>query len=228
MAIFIGRKLEEASRKWLLQQEVAFSEEPMIEVQLLDVDASVFSKIVLLDKSWIVTSKHAALWLLAHHAEIGFRSADTVFCISDKQAAILIRITQSIVIAGEKNSESLVQEVKSQKQTSVSVYLRGNRSLQLKGLDPFDVEVYHTSLLKPKVEGSFSSYLFFSSSGVESFVEGNNQISEQAKIIVIGETTAQYARNAFANEVITSANASEIEMLEMACQKVEVKGYPSA
>ena len=227
MAIFIGRKLEVASRNWLLQQEVAFSEEPMIDVQLLEVDSSVFSKIASIDKNWIVTSKHAAFWLLAHHTEIGFRTTDTVFCISDKQAEILKTIAQSIVIAGEKNSESLVQQLKNEKQTSATAYLKGNRSLQLKGLETFDVEVYHTLLLKPQVLNDFDCYLFFSPSGVESFVKGDNKISEQAKIIVIGETTAQYARNAFANEVITSANTSEIEMLEMACQMAKVKNCPS-
>lgn len=227
MAIFIGRKLEEASRNWLLQQEVPFSEEPMIDVQLLEVDSSVFSKIASADKNWIVTSKHAALWLLAHHAEVGFHATDVVFCISDKQAAILKRITQSIVLAKEKNSKSLIQQLKNERCTSATVYLKGNRSLQLKGLETFDIEVYRTSLLKPKVNGDFDCYLFFSPSGVESFVKGGNQISEQAKIIVIGETTGQYARDAFANEVIVSANASEFEMLEMAYQMMDKKGRPS-
>lgn len=227
MAIFIGRKLEEASRKWLLQKEVAFSEEPMIEVQLLDVNSSVFTKITSVDKNWIVTSKHAALWLLAHHAEIGFHATDTVFCISEKQAAILKRIIQSIVPAKEKNSKSLIQQVRNEKRTSATVYLKGNRSLQLKGLETFDVEVYQTSLLKPKVKDSFDSYLFFSPSGLESFVEGDNQIPEQSKIIVIGDTTAKYARNAFTNEVITSASASEFEMVEMAYQMAKVKACPS-
>lgn len=223
MAIFIGRKLEEVSRNWLLQQEVPFSEEPMIDVQLLDVDSSVFTKIASVDKNWIVTSKHAALWLLAYHVKIGFHATDVVFCISEKQAAILKRITQSIVLAKEKNSKSLIQQQKKGKSTAPTVYLKGNRSLQLKGLETFDVEVYQTSLLKPKVKDSFDSYLFFSPSGLESFVEGGNQIPEQSKIIVIGDTTAKYARNAFANEVITSASASEFEMVEMACQMTDKK-----
>jgi uroporphyrinogen-III synthase len=216
MAIFIGRNIEDNTKMWLNQRRVDFVEQPLIDIRLNTPNASFLHGIDAKNKSWVLSSKWAVNWLLRYHNQIGFESGEKVFCISAKQALALKQITSKIFISEQNNSESLSKLVKEKCEEELRIFLKGNRSRQITADNAFEVVVYINTLLTPCIEEEYDAYLFFSPSGIESFVYAGNQIPANADIIVIGETTAKMARNKFKNEVVVSDSPNELAMLKLA------------
>lgn len=214
MTIFIGRNIEERSKIWLRQRRVDYVAQPLIDVQLNVPDYSFFHKIEARKKQWFITSRWAAKWLNIHYSNIGFSSNDSVFCLSEKQAEIIRGFSDAVFISKERNSKSLSDLLFDTK--GLKIFLRGNRSLEASGLEIIEVEVYQNSLTKATVGNDFGAYLFFSPSGIESFIQGKNVVSEHSIIITIGETTARKARAEFPNEVFVSVEQSEWAMVKLA------------
>lgn len=230
MAISISRNIEESSKEWLTQSQVGYLSQPLIDIQLLAPDYSFFQKIAEQKKQWIVSSKWAVKWLMIHHQKIGLKLNDTVFCLSEKQANSLSEIASNVQLAEEKNTVSLSKLLQQKSKNELKIFLKGNRSLQIPVEGVMELDVYENSLLKPTVEKEFDAYLFFSPSGIESFIQGGNTIPEYSTIIAIGETTAQKARTEFSNIIHVSPKQSELEMIQFATavlnrkQLNEVKG----
>lgn len=222
MAIFIGRNIAEESKVWLHEHRIDFVEQALIDIQLIEPDFAFFQKIAGYEKLWIITSKWAALWLQLHHKSVGFYSADSVFCLSEKQANVIRTFTDAVLISKEKNLQSLSGLVQQQKQNKLCVCLKGNRSLKASGLESVEVEVYQNNLTRPVLENEFEAYLFFSPSAIDSFVQGGNQVSENARIIVIGETTARKAKTVFGEGVIVSEEQSELATIQTAMHELQV------
>lgn len=214
MAIFIGRNIEEESKDWLKLNRVDYLEKALIYIQLNDPDYSFFEKIAGQQKQWIVTSKWAAKWLSLNQSSIGFTSDDSVFCLSKKQANIISEFSDLVFVSSEKNSSSLSEMLHNRE--GLKIFLKGNLSLKVLGAKIVEVEVYQNNLTKPAVENEFDAYLFFSPSGIESFIQGGNTLPEYSTIITIGETTAEKARGQFANPVIVSPQQGELEMIQFA------------
>ena len=214
MAIFIGRNIEEKTKAWLHEHQIEFIEKPLIDIQLMEPDYAFFYKIKTQKKQWIVTSKWAAKWLQLHHGAIGFQSGDSVCCISELQADIVRKFSDSVFVSKEKNSKSLSELLHCK--GGLKIFLKGNRSLEASGLEMLEVEVYHNHLMKPLVEKEFETYLFFSPSGIESFIQAGNIVTDDAKIITIGATTAKKAKTEFENEVIVSEKQTEFGMVKLA------------
>lgn len=221
MAIFIGRNIEEKSKAWLDNQRIDYHEQALIDIQLLEPDFALFRKIEKYPKNWIVTSKWAAQWLRKYYQEIEFSNNDTLFCLSDKQAGILADFKNETFVSSEPNLKSLSKLVQQKKQHKLCVCLKGNRSLKASGLETVEVEVYENSLTKPSLENQFDAYLFFSPSGIESFVRGGNEISKNATVVVIGQTTAQKAEVTFQNQLVVSAQQNELITIQTAVQLLQ-------
>lgn len=221
MAIFIGRNIEDESRAWLSEQQVDYVEQPLIEIQLNAPDYSFFQKIAKQQKYWIITSNWAAKWLRLYHATVGFQAVDSVFCISEKQAKIIHEFSDFVFVSDEKNSKSLSELLHNK--SGLKIFLKSNRSLEASGLKIVEVEVYQNTLVKPYVENEFETYLFFSPSGIESFIEGGNTIPTYSKIIAIGETTAHKAKAGFENEVLVSTEQSELATIQKAVSVLKEK-----
>ena len=85
-------------------------------------------------------------------------------------------------------------------------------------IDVFEVKTYHTKLKSRKFDQKWSGILFFSPSGVESYVLENS--IGKASAFCIGETTASEARKHTDNVVI--ANATTVEnVLTTAVKKLK-------
>lgn len=84
------------------------------------------------------------------------------------------------------------------------------------GLQYEKIEVYHTQLLYPIIEKKYDALVFFSPSGVESFVK-NNSI-EKEMIFAIGQTTTKSLQN-YTNNPIFTAEKENIEDLLTLIQK---------
>lgn len=70
-----------------------------------------------------------------------------------------------------------------------------------------EVECYQTSLTPRKIEGKYQGVLFFSPSGIESFLEMNT--AGEMVAFCIGETTASEARKHFENVIVSKVSTIE-------------------
>ena len=120
-----------------------------------------------------------------------------ILCVGEKTA-------QSIRIAFKKepliiknSSEELGNEITLRNYESITFFNGNLRRKEIpiiirsKNIDLEEVMVYKTNLTPHKIKTKFDGILFFSPSGVESFLK-NNSFSENTTIFAIGSTTAQY------------------------------------
>ncbi len=191
-------------------------------------DFSFFNQLENKDKSWIITSSWAAQWLKKYHAEIGFKSSDNVFCISEKQAGILSEITFKILISKEKNAKSVAELVNENGKGKTVVYLKGDKSLNVFQIENnfniqlFETEVYRNLPVVQKVDADFDAYLFFSPSGIENFIEAGNSTSQSAQIFTIGKTTGNSAKQFFTNQVYESPVQDEFGFIEFTANRLKI------
>jgi uroporphyrinogen-III synthase len=223
MALFIGRNIEEASKVWLNNQQINYVAEPLIDIELIAPDYHLFQKIAAYNKNWLITSKWAAMWFKFYFNELSFNSADSVFCLSEKQAQIIAEYSKSIYIADKPNVKSLSELVQQKASGKLNVCLKGNCSLAATGFEFVDVEVYQNHALQATISGRYSVYVFFSPSGIVSFLQGGNRISENAIVVAIGETTAQKARSSFQNQVLVSKKQNELYTIQTAVKHLQEK-----
>ena len=220
MSIFIGRNIGEESEQWLLNRNVEFLAKALIEIQFIEPDLAFFQKNTEGKKHWLITSKWAAKWLQLNHTVVGLQSSDSVFCLSEKQAEIINGFSDNVFVAPHKNLNSLSSLVQQKEKNGGGIYLKGNYSVQTKGLETVDVEVYKNKLACPIIDGVFDAYLFFSPSGIESFTKGGNKIRGSVLVVVIGETTAKKAKAVFSNEILVSNEQSELATIKRAVQEL--------
>jgi len=229
-AIFIGRQLTTVTKDWLNKKKVAYKEQALIDITLTSVKDTHWSRLPSSRKSWIVTSQWSALWLAQYHQEIGFTPNDKLYCLSKKQAKTLDGLAAQCFVAQQSGVSSLVQKIKEKNTGEVIIYLKGNRSLKLiedeLRLPTYTVKtmkVYNNTLLPVQLSKEFAAYLFFSPSGIQSFIEANNELPHRASIFTIGPTTGHKAKSTFSNPVYESSSQDELEFIKSAVDKLNAK-----
>lgn len=131
---------------------------------------------------------------------------NTVFCVGTKTQKILEKHGLKVeVVAGDAQqlSDKLVSKIaeKSIQLDEVNWFCGNIRNTILpsmmaeNGILITEYVVYKTELVPKKVEDDYDSILFFSPSGVRSYLQKNNPI--QKPIVCIGVTTATEALNSF-------------------------------
>lgn len=88
-----------------------------------------------------------------------------------------------------------------------------NKTLPLQNVSYRKIPVYETTLLYPKISGSYDAVCFFSPSGVRSFAKFNS--FDQIKIFSIGETTEKELRKFTKNPIITSKESNLDDLLKL-------------
>ncbi len=226
-SVFIGRKLNQETQTWLEENNISFSEQSLLEVEFLAPDLSFFNKTKNESKNWIITSNWAAKWLLNYNTEIGFQSTDVIYCISEKQLETLAGISVNVFVSEQKNAKSLAKLVRKKSDGKTTVYLNGNKSLNIfqnevgQNIHIIETEVYRNIPVRQEIAGFFDAYLFFSPSGIESFIHSGNKIPDTALIFTIGQTTGHYAKSIFSNKVVESPIQKELEFVEFAVNQIE-------
>ena len=228
-SIFIGRKIADETRNWLQENSVSFIDKPLIEIEFISPDFSLFNTLKNKSKSWAITSNQAAKWLKKYHAEIGLKSTDSIFCISQKQAENLSDLSSEITISKQNNAKSLAELVTKKCVGKTVVYLKSDKSLNTfqaeidsENIQLFETEVYRNLPVVQKLNADFDAWLFFSPSGIESFVDYGNIISESAIIFAIGNTTGNRAKQIFSNQVIESPIQEEKAFVEFAVKELNL------
>ena len=161
----------------------------------------------------IITSQNGVEALLNSFTkeQLNFKN---IFCVGRRTKKLIEKRIGSVVHAAKnaaKLAEYLATELKNKEATYFCSDLRLDvlpSYLKEKGILLNEVEVYKTMLSPVKIHEDISGVLFFSPSGIESYLEVNdtNKIA-----FCIGETTAVQARKYF--ETVQVANLPSVENL---------------
>jgi len=161
----------------------------------------------------IITSQNGVEALLNSFTkeQLNFKN---IFCVGRRTKKLIEKRIGSVVHAAKnaaKLAEYLATELKNKEATYFCSDLRLDvlpSYLKEKGILLNEVEVYKTMLSPVKIHEDISGVLFFSPSGIESYLEVNdtNKIA-----FCIGETTAVQARKYF--ETVHVANLPSVENL---------------
>lgn len=204
--ILSTKKLTDYQKQLLLNANFSIDEADFIKV----VDQSFHLKD--LNDYLIFTSQNAVESVLENEriAEIKTKKS---FCVGDKTKAVLEENGFEVILSSDYASE-LASVICNQYGKASFTFFCGNLrrdiltdSLRLAGITFEEVEVYETRLTPHKADSDLNGILFFSPSGVQSFLKENKLQDEVC--FCIGSTTAKALRG-ITNKVVT-ANQPTIE-----------------
>ncbi len=203
MATVLSTKiLKENQRSLLLQAGISLVQYDAIKIEW--VPFKIPSEV----NNAIVTSQNAVRSILNSKFKI-----QQCFCVGEKTKSLLEENGFKVVKMTEYASELASYLVENYKNDSFH-FLCGNirsdeipSKLKENTIAFEETEVYKTTLNPKKFERNFDAILFFSPSGVRSFVTENK--INKSKVVCIGTTTASEAKKHTENVVI--ANATTVE-----------------
>ena len=197
------KKLSLSQKQLLLNAGIGLVEYDAIQIEFIDfkTDNRAF-------KNAVITSKNTAKAILKKDLKIG-----NCFCVGEKTASLLRKNNYNIaeiadygvnlaqIIVGEYPKEKFAFFCGSERREELPGILKKNSV-------KFDeIQVYKSSLKPKQIEREFEGILFFSPSGVKSFVSKNKLNKSIA--FCIGSTTASEAKKHTSN--IVTANKPSIE-----------------
>jgi len=202
------KKLTPSQREIISNTNIDLTEYNAISIERLAV------KITEKIENAIITSQNAARIIIESKTPI-----KKVFCVGNKTTALLIE-NGYFVSKTTKNALELARFiVKNQKNTSFVFFCGHKRREELPDIlsenkiDFTQKTLYKTSLNTQKLEEDFKGILFFSPSGVESFVQENS--IENSVAFCIGNTTANEAKKYTSNIVVASQATIESTIDEL-------------
>lgn len=203
MATVLSTKiLKENQRSLLLQAGISLVQYDAIKIEW--VPFKIPSEV----NNAIVTSQNAVRSILNSKFKI-----QQCFCVGERTKSLLEENGFKVVKMTEYASELASYLVENHKNDSFHFFCGNIRSdeipskLKENTIAFEETEVYKTTLNPKKFERNFDAILFFSPSGVRSFVTENK--IDKSKVVCIGTTTASEAKKYTENVVI--ANATTVE-----------------
>lgn len=229
-AIFIGRKLSAMTRKWLINQQVRFIEQPLIRITYRKPDMAFFESVKHVEKKWVVTSSYAAHWLLRFAGKTGMKKDDLVYCLSEKQEGILSKCDVRVIRSASANDYSLAELLVHHQDGRKIIYLHGDKALNRlpelltkNQLDWQSVEVYKNTSAELFMNEVFDGYLFFSPGAIKSYKASGNFPQPKAPIMAYGNRTALTAWTEFPNMVLESSEQEELSFVKYAIKRITEK-----
>jgi uroporphyrinogen-III synthase len=197
------KKLSLSQKQLLLNAGIGLVEYDAIQIEFIDfkTDTRAF-------KNAVITSKNSAKAILKQDLKIG-----NCFCVGEKTAAFLKENNFNIaeiadygvnlaqIIVGKYPNENFTFFCGNERRDELPAILKKNN------VNFEEIEVYKTSLKPKQFEREFEGILFFSPSGVKSFVSKNKL--DKSIAFCIGSTTASEAKK-HTNNIVT-ANKPSIE-----------------
>ncbi|NAW50655.1 uroporphyrinogen-III synthase [Elizabethkingia argentiflava] len=151
--------------------------------------------------------------------KINFPENTKCYTVGEKAREALKGLGLSVEITA-KNAQELSSKMKNCMRPTKIMHFCGSKALPtLKqeltaaGFEWIENVVYETILLYPEWHKPTEALVFFSPSGVESFLK-KNKINHQ-RLFAIGETTAKFLRNLSSNKVITSKKETLEDLLQV-------------
>lgn len=213
--ILSTRQLTAVQRKSLIVSGVSLVEYDAIDINFLDFELPESGQ------NAIFTSQNAVRAVFRNNSQ-KIKTASpfySCFCVGEKTKALLEKNGQKVVKMS-KNAKELGNFIAKYHQKESFLFFSGNlrreelpNILKKENIDLFEIKSYKTEL-NPVIFGqNFDKILFFSPSGVQSFILKNNVGNSMA--ICIGETTASEARKHFKNVIQSNTNSIE-SVIELA------------
>ena len=213
-SILSTKTLTVDQRKVFINAEIDLLEQDFIEIEYLDFELKN------INQNLIFSSQNAVLSLIEQPNWEVFKTK-TTFCVGIKTMELLEQNGFKVDVYLDYASE-LAEIITLIYSTETFTFFSGNlrketlqKALKKAGIQFNEIEVYQTKLTPFKIskEEKFDGILFFSPSGVESFLK-NNKIKTEI-CFCIGETTAAALQNITKN--ITIAENPNIEVLIEDC-----------
>lgn len=213
ISILSTKKLKPNQRNLLLGQGLTLVDYNAIEIEFLDFE---IPKRI---KNAIFTSQNGVLSILNSEFRI-----QNCFCVGQKTKALLEKSGFRVVETADYGAD--LAKIITEKYKSESFYffcgeMRRDdipNALKKSNIIISEVKTYRTILKPKKFDQKWDGILFFSPSGVESFIVGNKErveaIPQQVRndsplIFCIGVTTADAAKQYFKKVIV--ANATSVE-----------------
>lgn len=163
-------------------------------------------------KNVVFTSKNAVKALLENFSvvELDF---ETIYCVGRRTKRIIekrIGKVANVENSAEKLANYLVENLKEKEVTFFSGDKRRDELpviLKKNGISVTEVESYKTLLSPKKIEEKVNAVLFFSPTGIESYLKENK--SEDIPVFCIGNTTANFAQKFFKNVYVAKHQTVE-------------------
>ncbi|MCB0464956.1 MAG: uroporphyrinogen-III synthase [Aequorivita sp.] len=208
-AVLSTKKLNESQKSLLLLAGASLVEYNAIKIEFVPFEAP--SNI----KNAIFTSQNAANSFFENECqpERSRRVIENCFCVGNKTKLLLEENDQKVIKMTEYASELADFIVKYHKNDSFHFFCGNIRSdeisskLNENSIAFEEIEVYKTTLNPKKFERTFDAILFFSPSGVRSFISENE--IQKSIAVCIGNTTASEAKKYTENVVV--ANTTTVE-----------------
>lgn len=221
MRLLITKILDRSERTYLEELQLSYRDVASIQIQydLSDEQAAAIRRMAEQDLVAVFTSKNAvqairrALDTIPCRWKIICTAPGTEMLISQwlGQEAIIFSGADGAAVAAFIQKADLEQKF---------IYFCGHKRRQvipdtLRNLrkDWEEIVVYGHQPLNPKVSGVYDYYLFFSPSGVYSFLK-NNAIPQRATAVAIGATTAACLQEHQAAKMLTAAEPSLSSMIQ--------------
>ena len=204
--ILSTKKLSPLQKDQLLQQGVCVVDYDAISVTFLD-----FEVPDAIDNA-IFTSQQAVFCFLGKsNGNLGIKNC---FCVGNKTKALLEQNGLKVIEIGQ-NATELAQNIVKNYKNKVFYYFCGTirredlpKALKSEKISLFEVKTYKTVLKTKKFDQKWDGILFFSPSGVASFIsENKHQTNTHA--FCIGQTTASSAKKHFKTVVVANQNTIE-------------------
>lgn len=204
-SILSTKKLSVSQRELLLNSGLSFVEYDAIDIEFIDFE--VLAEI----ENGIFTSQNAVNSFFKN--SVGKNSIQNSFCVGNKTEALLLNFGQKVIKKADNASELALFIIKNHQNDSF-LYFSGSRRrdelpeiLKKAKIDVFETKTYKTELKAMKFAQKWDGILFFSPSGVESFVVENTMAN--SAVFCIGETTASEAKRYTSNVIV--ANSTTVE-----------------
>ncbi len=171
-----------------------------------------------LKQNFIFTSTNAFKSFVAHKDAENFRNTK-IFCVGSKTREV-IEQTGFTVAASADYAEELAKIINEEHRDKTFTFFSGSmrrntlpEAMHYAGVDFNEVEVYKTELTPHEINTHLDGILFFSPSGVESYLLKND--IENKTCFCIGTTTAEALSGIAAN--VLTANKPTIENVIVQC-----------
>ncbi|SEK74175.1 uroporphyrinogen-III synthase [Aquimarina amphilecti] len=201
-SILSTRKLSLSQKELLLNSGIGYVEYDAIEIELLEIDNN--PKI----RNAIFTSKNAVRAVLTSEYSI-----ENCFCVGENTKKLLEENGLKVIEIAQNASDLAEIIVKNYKNEQFCFFCGNMRREELplilknNTIELEEIIVYKTSMKSKKFDRMFDGILFFSPSGVQSYMMNNSM--EESVAFCIGNTTASEARKYTKNSIV--ANKPTVE-----------------
>lgn len=221
MKTVLSTKMLSPSQKELfLNSGLGLVEYNALKIELLDV------KIPFNYSNYIFTSKNAVKAFLNQVNTLDL-SRYNVFCVGEKTKSLLEENGLNVQEMAENASE-LAETLTKKYQNESFLFLCGNKrrdelpdTLKKYNIQYKELEVYHTHLNPKKFQRDFDGILFFSPSGIRSYLSEN--FLGNSTLFCIGNTTASEAQKHSKNIIV--ANKPTVE--NVLVQAIKEMSFPT-